>query len=67
MNQPPPPIPSPIIHNNNAMVTELLVEMRQSNKYGSVMIGEIFNLYLGSVARPCVSVPCLLQDMSHIY
>ena len=36
----------------NAMVTEFLVEMRQSNKYGSVMNGEIFNLYLGSDARP---------------
>ena len=41
-----------LMSSPNAMVTEFLVEMRQSNKYGSVMNGEIFNLYLGSDARP---------------
>ena len=50
MNQPPPPIPSPIIHNNNTMDTEFLVQMRQSNKCGSVKNDEIFNLHLGSGA-----------------
>ena len=37
VNQPTPtaPIP-PIIYNNNTMDTEFLVQMRQSNKCGSV-------------------------------
>ena len=63
----PSPIPSPIIHNNNTMDTEVLVEMRQSNKCGSARNDEIFNLHLGSGAGPWVSIPCLLQDTSHIY
>ena len=74
----PPPTPwyesttphlslSPIIHNNNTMNTQLLVQMRQSNKCGSVRNDEIFNLHLGSGASPWVSIPCLVQDTSHIY
>ena len=57
----------PIIHNNNTMDTEFQVQMRQSNKCGSVRNDEIFNLHLGSGAGPWVSIPCLLQDTSHIY
>ena len=56
----------PIIHNNNTMDTEFLVQMRQSNKCGSVRNDEIFNLHLGSGAGPSVSISCLLQDTSHI-
>ena len=56
----------PIIHNNNTMDTEFLVQMRQSNKRGSVR-NEIFNLHLGSGAGPWISIPCLLQDTSHIF
>ena len=68
MNQPPRTYPIPlIIHNNNTMDTEFLVQMRQSNKCGSVRNNEIFNLHLESGAGPWVSIPCLLQDSSHIY
>ena len=49
---PPPPILSPIIHNNNIMDTEFLVQMRQSDKCGSVRNDETFNLHLGSGACP---------------
>ena len=42
----------PIIHNNNTIDTEFMVEMRESNKCGSVMNDEIFNLHLGSGAGP---------------
>ena len=41
-----------IIHNNNTMDTEFLVQMTQSNKCGSVRNDEIFNLHLGSGAGP---------------
>ena len=34
------------------MDIEFLVQMRQSNKCGSVRNGEIFNLHLGSGADP---------------
>ena len=57
----------PIIHNNNIMDTEFQVQMRQSDKCGSVRNYEIFNLHLGSGAGPRVSIPCLLQDTSYIY
>ena len=57
----------PIIHNNNTMYAEFLVQIRQSNKCGSVRNDEIFNLHLRSGAGPWVSIPCLLQDTSHIY
>ena len=70
INRPPPPTNLchlPIIHNNNTMDTEFLVQMRQSNKCGSVRNDEIFNLQLGSGGGPWVSIPCLLQDTSHIY
>ena len=70
INRPPPPINLchlPIIHNNNTMDTEFLVQMRQSNKCGNVRNDEIFNLHLGSGAGSWVSIPCLLQDTSHIY
>ena len=36
------------IHNNNTMDTQFLVQMRQSNKCGSIRNNEIFNLHLGS-------------------
>ena len=68
MNQLPPTYPlPPIIFNNNTMDTEFLVQMRQSNKCGSVRNNEIFNLHLESGAGPWVSILCLLQDSSHIY
>ena len=35
MNQPPHLSHPPIIHSNSTMDTEFLVQMRQSNKYGS--------------------------------
>ena len=35
INQPPPPIPSPIICNNNTMDIEFLVQMGQSDKCGT--------------------------------
>ena len=56
-----------IIHKKNTMDTEFLVQMRQSNKCGSVRNHEIFNLHFGSGEGPGVSIPCLLQDTSHIY
>ena len=40
----------PIIHNNNILDTEFQVQMRQSDKCGSVRNNEIFNLHLGSGA-----------------
>ena len=61
MNEPPfrqpppppvPPIPFPIIYKNDTMDKELLVQMRQSNKYGSVRNDEILNLHLRSGAGP---------------
>ena len=58
---------SPIIHNKNTINTGFLVQMRQSNKCWSVRNDEIFNLGLQSGAGPWVSVPCLLQNTSHIY
>ena len=68
MYQSPPHLShAPIIHNNNTMDTESLVQMRQSNKCGSVRNDEIFNLHLGSDAGPWVTIPYLLQDTSHIY
>ena len=54
--RPPPPLPhlshSPIICNNNAMGMAFLVQMRQSNKCGSVSRDEIINLHLGSGIGP---------------
>ena len=46
---------------------EFLVQMRETNKCGSVRNVEIINLQLGSGAGPWVSIPCLLRDISHIY
>ena len=57
----------PIIHNNNTMETEFLVQMRECNKCGSIRNDEIFNLHLGSGMGPSVSIPCLLQNTNHIY
>ena len=52
-NQPPPELSHPpIIHNNNTMDAEFLVQMRQSNKCGNVRNDEIFNLHLGSSVGP---------------
>ena len=56
-----------IICNNNTMNMVFLVQMRQLNKCGSVRNKEIFSLHLGSAAGTLVSIPCLLQDVSHIY
>ena len=56
-----------IIYSNNTMDTEFLVQLRISNKCGSVRKDEIFNLHLGSGVGPLVSIPCLLQDTTHIY
>ena len=47
------------------MGIEFLVEMRQSNKYGSVKNDEIINLHLGPCVGPWDSIPCILQDTSH--
>ena len=44
-----------------------LVELKQSNNCESVGNDELFNLSMGSGADPCLSIPCLLQDTSHIY
>ena len=48
------------------MDMEFLAQMRQSNKGGRVRVDEIFNLHLRSGAGPWVSIPCFLQDPSHI-
>ena len=61
-NSPVPLIPFPIIYKNDTMDKELLVQMRQSNKYGSVRNDEILNLHLRSGAGPWVNIPWLLQD-----
>ena len=68
MNQPPRNLSHPfIIYNNKTMDTESLVQIRQSNKCGSVRNDQIFNLHLGYGASLWVSIFCLLQDTSHIY
>ena len=69
MNQPPDPhlFTSLIIYKNNRMDTEFLVQMKQFDKCGSIRNDEIFNLHLGSGVGPWGSIPCLLQDASHIY
>ena len=61
-----PPNP-PIIHHKITIDTWFLVQMRQSNKCGSVRNYEIFNLGLQSGVGPWVSIPCLLQNTSYIY
>ena len=53
----PPPTPSyksTILPpcNNNTMDIEFVVQMRQSDKCGSVRYGDIFNLDLGSGVDP---------------
>ena len=48
INQPPPTYPIPPSFIITMQWTEFLVQMRQSNKYGSVRHDEIFNLHLGS-------------------
>ena len=57
----------PIIHNNNKMDKEFLVQMIQSDKCGSVWNHEILNLHMGYGLGPSVSIYCVLQDTSHIY
>ena len=57
----------PIICNNNTMDMVFPVQMRQSNKCGSVRNDEIINLHLRSGVGPRVSLCCLLEDTSHIY
>ena len=49
------------------MYFAFLVEMRQSNKCGTVKNDGIITLHLGSGVVPWVSIPCLLQDTSCIY
>ena len=49
------------------MDAEFLLQMKQSNKYGSVRNDEILNLHLGSGAGPWDNIPGLLQGTSHIY
>ena len=49
------------------MDTELLVEMRQSNKSGGVMTDEIFNLPLGFAGSPLVRIACLVHGTSQTY
>ena len=61
-----PYLSHPSIICNNLMGIEFLVQMKQSDKCGSVR-NDIFNLHLGSGAGPWASIPCLLQDTSHIY
>ena len=69
MTSPPLPLtfPSPIICSNETTIMIPLAQIRQSDGCGSVSNNEIFNLHLGSGAGPCVSIPCFLQDTSHIY
>ena len=70
MNQPCPPLHlfhPHIIPKNNRMDTEFLRQLKLSNKCGSVRNDEPFNLHMGSGAGPWVSIPCFLQDTSHIY
>ena len=67
---PPPHLFHPPIVCNKIMEMAFLVQMTQSNKCWSVRNGEIINLDfldLGSGAGPSVSIPCLLQDTSHIH
>ena len=52
MNEPPLDLSHPPIIPNNTMDRGFLVQMRQSNKCGSVRNDEIFNLHLGSGAGP---------------
>ena len=56
-----------ILCNNIPMDMTFLVQVRQSNKCGSVRNDEIISLHLGSGLAPWVSIPCLLQDTSQIY
>ena len=67
INQAPDLSHPPIICNNNAMGIEFLAQLRQSSKCESVRNDEIFNLHLGCGVGPRVSIPCLLQETSHIY
>ena len=62
-----PHLPHPMIHNNNTMDIDILIQMTPSNKCGSARNDEIFNLHLGSGAGPRVTIPCLLQDIRQIY
>ena len=43
---------APIIHNNNTVETEFLVQMKESKKFGSLRNDEILNLHLGSGVGP---------------
>ena len=48
------------------MDTEFLVQMRQSNKCGSVRNDEIFNLHLGSGADDSYSVELAAKDIKSL-
>ena len=63
----PQPSHPPIICSNNIMSMRSLAQMKQSNGYGSVKHDDIFNLHLGSGASSRVTIPCLLQNTSHIH
>ena len=52
INQPPSNLISPTISNNNTMDMTFLVQVTQSNEYGSVRNDEIINLQLVSGAGP---------------
>ena len=49
------------------MCMAFLVQMRKSNKFGSVKNVQIINLQVGSCGVPWLSIPCLLQDTNYIY
>ena len=56
----------PVICNNNKLGMTFLVQMRQSDKYGSVMNDEIINFPFQCGAGLSAGVHCLLQDPNHI-
>ena len=64
-----PPLPPPTRWYEWTPPTPHLSQfpMKQSNKWGSLKIDEIFNLHVESGVSPWVSIPCLQQDTSHIY
>ena len=55
-----------LISNNNKMAMTFLVQMRQSDKYGSVRSVDIINFHVGSGAGLSASIPWLQRDPSHI-
>ena len=67
-NEPPSNLPiPPITWNDNTVTMISLAQMGQCNGCENARNDIIFNSYLGSGAGPWVSIPCLLQDTSHIH